>query len=590
LLGLSCLVQVMLIRRATVPALDAVRFVRMAQSIDRHGLLPTLQTEQEQPLFAAWVWAVHGGVEQFAGESATSWATAVQVAAAISLVLTIVPLYFIVLRLAGPAAATAGGLFFCLLPEVSRLGADGISDSTHLLFFCVALWAIVEYFAVRGSVKKGGWVLKGGWGKAQRCPSSGTTGASLRSATSHPDSATSHPDSATSHPDSATSHPDSATSHPATLWLTLAGVATATALLARAEAAVLAVALAVTMFGFQFSSKRRRPWRSVVLAGGGYVIGAAVVLGPYLAAMGDLSPQVAVARVLGRYDVVLDENDPGPQWHLPGGETAAFDLKERTISLRQRGYAAAAGRFAGKLADAFGYWIGVLALYGAWTLRRGKASAADRFVQLFFVLFSLAVIRFTAREGYLDARHLLTLVVAGMAAAGYGAVELGRRMADRLAAPQTAWTNRSLRCAVAALACVACLPHATNRLHDNRRGHRVAAAWLRAEADVPGAVLDTRGLTGLYSGRKTYTYVEARSALGDPRLAFVVLEQRELHYDSPRARTLRWLIETAARPVGRFPAADERNAKGAPVVVYRWYPERLAAAMEKPAATVASRP
>ena len=99
----------MLIRRATVPALDAVRFVRMAQSIDRHGLLPTLQTEQEQPLFAVWVWAVHGGVEQFAGESATSWATAVQVAAAISLVMTVVPLYFIVLRLAGPAAPPASG-------------------------------------------------------------------------------------------------------------------------------------------------------------------------------------------------------------------------------------------------------------------------------------------------------------------------------------------------------------------------------------------------------------------------------------------------------------------------------------------------
>ena len=506
--------QVVVIRRATVPGLDAVRFVRIAQSIDRHGLLPTLRTEREQPLFPVWVWAVHCGVERVAGESADTWATAVQLAAAVSLVLTIVPLYFLVLRLAGRAAATAGGLFFCLLPEVSRLGADGISDSTHLLFFCVALWAIVEYY------------------RPER----------------------------------------------AAIWLTLAGVATAAGLLARAEVAVLAVALAATMVAFQFLSKRRQPWPTVALAGGGYVLGAAVVLGPYLAALGDLSPRAAVARVLGRYEVEETSADWN-RWCLPGGEEAAFDVKERTISLRQRGYAAAAGRFVKKLADGFGYWIGALALYGMWTLRRGGASAADRFVQVFFVLFSAVAIRFAAREGYLDARHLLTLVVAGMAAAGYGAMELGRRIADRFTDGQTARTGRSLRWSVVAVACAACLPQVTDRLHENRQGHRAAAAWLATEADAPGAVLDTRGLTGLYSGRKTYTYAEVRAALGDPSLAFVVLERRELHYDSPRARTLRWLIETAARPVGQFPDAAGRSSKQRPVLVYRWYPERLAAAM-----------
>ena len=546
LLGLSCLVQVVVIGRATVPALDAVRFVRIAQSIDRHGLLPTLRTEREQPLFPVWVWAVHGGVERVAGESADSWATAVQLAAAVSLVLTVVPLYFLVLRLAGRAAAMAAGLFFCLLPEVSRLGADGISDSTHLLFFSVALWAIVECFAV------------GGWGKAQRCPSEAGTGASLRSAASHP---------------------DSAANHPATLWLTLAGVATAAGLLARAEVAVLALALAATMIAFQFFSRRRQPWPTVALAGGGYLLGAAVVLGPYLAALGDLNPRAAVARVLGRYEVEETSAD-WDRWYLPGGEEAAFDLKERTISLRQPGYAAV-GRFVRKLADGFGYWIGALALYGAWVLRRGGVSAADRFVQVFFVLFSAVAIRFATREGYLDARHVLTLVVAGMAAAGYGAVDLGRRIADRFTGGQTARTGRSLRWSVVAVASVACLPQVTGRLHENRQGHRAAAAWLATEADPPGAVLDTRGLTGFYSGRKTYTYAEARAALGDPCLAFVVLERRELHYDSPRARTLRWLIETAARPVGEFPDAAGRSSKQRPVLVYRWYPERLAAAIEK---------
>ncbi len=56
----SCLVQVVVIRRATVTGLDAVRFVRIAQAIDRDGVWATLRNEREQPLFPVWVWAVHG--------------------------------------------------------------------------------------------------------------------------------------------------------------------------------------------------------------------------------------------------------------------------------------------------------------------------------------------------------------------------------------------------------------------------------------------------------------------------------------------------------------------------------------------------
>ena len=41
LLLLACLVQVMLIRRATVPGLDAVHFVESAQRIDTDGENPT---------------------------------------------------------------------------------------------------------------------------------------------------------------------------------------------------------------------------------------------------------------------------------------------------------------------------------------------------------------------------------------------------------------------------------------------------------------------------------------------------------------------------------------------------------------------
>ncbi len=145
LMAMATVVQVVVCRRATVTGVDAVRFVGIAKAIDAEGVLPVIRTEREQPLFPVWLWAVHKTTGGLFGESQSSWARSTQLAAAIPLILAVIPLYLLILRLVGPAGALAGSFFFCLLPEVSRLGADGIGDSTHLLFFIVALWAIVEF-------------------------------------------------------------------------------------------------------------------------------------------------------------------------------------------------------------------------------------------------------------------------------------------------------------------------------------------------------------------------------------------------------------------------------------------------------------
>ena len=108
LLCLSCLVQGVVILRATTTGLDAVRFVGIARSIDQQGLLQTVRTERQQPLFPAWVWVVHGGLQRTVGEFPSAWATSAQLAAAIPLVLAVVPLYFLLVRLVGGAAAAAG--------------------------------------------------------------------------------------------------------------------------------------------------------------------------------------------------------------------------------------------------------------------------------------------------------------------------------------------------------------------------------------------------------------------------------------------------------------------------------------------------
>ncbi len=59
LVVLAALVQAVVIGRARVPSLDAVRFVGIAQAIDQQGLAETLRTEPQQPLFPVWVCTVH---------------------------------------------------------------------------------------------------------------------------------------------------------------------------------------------------------------------------------------------------------------------------------------------------------------------------------------------------------------------------------------------------------------------------------------------------------------------------------------------------------------------------------------------------
>jgi len=580
LLGLAGLVQVVVVRRAATTGLDAVRFVEIARSIDRQGLLETVRAEREQPLFPVWVWVVHEGLQRTSGEFPSIWALSAQLAAAVPLVLAVVPLYLLLRRLVGGAAAAAGSFLFCLLPEVAHLGADGISDSTHLFFFCVAFWAMVEYCERR----KG----EGGTGKGEQ-----GRGNKVFSGRACPP-----------------------------LWLVLAGVAVAMAALARAEVLVLAAALGLTLAVFQLLPGRREPWGRLAAVSACFLLGLAVVWAPYLAATGALTPRAAVGLILGRYraEVQIPPHTAAGRtdvWRLPDGEPMSFDAKERSVSLRQRGYPAAVVRFGKRLADAAGYWIGALALLGAWRLRSirarcqegcdgvGRASAGDRFVQVFCLLFSVIVIRFSATEGYLVPRHLLTLVVAGMGAAGCGALEMGAwlasvaqrakekcRMKDAECRMQNGASSVACRVdpvlrafcilhpsfcirAVVAVAGIVCLPQTLIRLHDSRLGHRAAGKWLAGQGDPSGAVLDTQGWTGLYSGRETYPYEEAPAALGDPHLAYLVVEGREVGYRSGRSRTLRWLIESAAEPVAEFPDPAIRKPNQEPVIVYRWHAERF---------------
>lgn len=505
LLCLAGIVQIVVIGRAVVPAIDAVRFVGVAQAIERQGLAPAVRQQREEPLFAASVWATHALLRHVADDAPGLWATAAQAAAAVALALSVVPVYFIALRLAGPGAAAVGGALCCVLPELCRLGAEGISDSTHLLWFALAFWLLVE------------------WWRRPALPSGASLGI-----------------------------------------MTAAGAATAVAMLARAEAIVLPATVMLAALLVQRRRDWRRPWKPLVFALSGYALGVALVLGPFVISMGATTPTAALARVLGRAEL---PNAPAvaPVWRFDDGRPMAFPVREPGgRDLRRRGAVRAVVRYAECLAQAFGYVAGLLALVGAWRLRRQRPDEPiDRLVQVFFAAFSAATLVHAATEGYLSPRHLAPLVAVTIGCAGLGAVALGEAIGSRIVR-RPVW----IVAAMVVLLSAGYLVVALRPLHAGRLAWREAGVWLATQTETPGAVLDTLGWSALYSGRQTYQYDQAQAAMSDPHLAFVVVGRWEVDSPSERGRTLRYWLSAAAEPVERFsgPTAAARST----AIVYRW--------------------
>jgi 4-amino-4-deoxy-L-arabinose transferase-like glycosyltransferase len=529
LIGLSCLVQAWSIYQSVVPAPDAVRYVTMAQAMARERLVEALRHEPEQPLFPALVWLSKVLLTQIGFVSSADWATAAQVAAAAPLILTVIVVYGLSRRLVGRAAALAGGAFFCLLPEFSRLGASGISDSVHLLWLTLAVWAAVIFFTSKSS---------GAWNAA---------------------------------------------------WIFGSGVCTGVALLARAEALLFPLVLAPALALLPGRTDIHKLWKSRCAAVAALVCGLIVVLMPYLWVSDALGPKSAVARLLGgkglKEALPLNLSDMSAievpiadtaAWMLPDGRQMIFGRKDFSQSNRIHGYGPAGKELLAELALASLYGIGGLALFGLWTARRHLNRPVHWFLMSFATVYLLAMWQMAAHRGYLSGRHLLIVVVLGLGWAGFGALRLGK-LAGIL------WQSRAqltrfqfgpaIRWSVVLLAAVSCLPRALRPFNFQFTAHRQAVDWLAAREEQGGAVLDSRGWTALYSGRKTYRYEAARTAYRDPQLTYVIVEQLELEMKSDRGDTLRQLLAQAGEPLARF--ADPRAAPQQAVYVYRWLPQRF---------------
>jgi hypothetical protein len=587
LLALCCLVQALVIGRAVATGLDTARFAARAQQIDTDGWIATVRAHQEPPLYWAEIWAAHKVLLRCCGNYPEIWAQSAQYAAAIPLVLTLVPLFLLSQRVFGTAAAVAAGVFFCVLPEAVRLGGDGICDSTHLLFFTIAFWAVVVFLTGPGrGAMADYWAAQVNDGGCLPLPPE-VVGDSAETAFPR---------------------------RPA--WLLLAGLATGVAILARVEAVVMPIALAMTLFLLQFRRARRQAGSVLCAALGLYALGLALVLTPYLAAAGALTPRAAVTRILGR--PAAEPHAPLPQpldnslasvWQLPDGQMMSFVAEDPTANLRRHGLGAV-HKFFRELTIVFWYWLGALALVALARVWRRPGNTVDWFVRVFVGCYVVLALGFAVTEGYITSRHLLPLVVAGIGCSGFGALVLGQMLVERFASlggmlsgraalarhasmgsshagpqlrrvtacyPTNALSPKvvySGGAGVVLLAALACCPQTFKPLSPVGLGHREAAHWLATGAEAVGTVLDTQGWMGLYSGRTTHFYAAGPVGFADPQLAYVVLERHELGRPSNRGRTLRQLLEIGGELVRTFPGPFGERLNH-DVLVFRWHPERL---------------
>lgn len=600
LVCLGIAVQAWSIGRATVPAQDAVRLVRLAQGIESGGVAAVLRDPAEQPLFPLLVWAVHK-LLAFLGQPPSDWALAAQWAAALPLIVAVVPVYWLLNELAGRRAALCGTVLFVCLSELARLGADGLSESTQLLLLAAALWCLARYC------------------KADKP----------------------QPSPASAGPQRAGRRPSISPAAKALAWLGAAGLLTGLAALAKSEAFALAALLPLALLLQAAGERRRRPFGRWAAACACWCLAAGAPIAAIIIAAGDRSVGAILCRVTGRPldDALLEPaalaEEPGRaelrtrirsfNWRLEDGQRMSFPKKDPATSLRTASGPAALGECLKELAEAFDYWLLAPALLGLWRQRRAGWRRIDQLLAVFCIGYATLVGLAAWHRGYAAARHFLPLVVPALAPAAAGWIASSRQLRNRArtwgregsrsplvvlpTGKPRAWNKnhpteglstpaldlkpgaqsrqrracrlkprgarRWLRngACLLLIALAAWLPHGPKPLHAGRWPHRRAGDWLAAHAAAPCAVLDTRGWTAFYSGCRTYGIDQARAAFSDPHLAYVVLERHELHYASRRSLSLQAMVAGAAERVAVF---EESQAPGKSVEIYRWHPDRFA--------------
>lgn len=121
---------------------DGLRYIAQARAIDQGSWRQGFVRSVDHPIYPMAIAAVH---RLMGGADPRDWQTAAQVAAAISGVLLVIPIYLISLEVFGPANAWLACFLLYLLPFNGHVLADALSESTFLLFWSWGLWAALRF-------------------------------------------------------------------------------------------------------------------------------------------------------------------------------------------------------------------------------------------------------------------------------------------------------------------------------------------------------------------------------------------------------------------------------------------------------------
>jgi len=557
LLLLGGLVQCVIVARTTLPCLDSVRLISLAQRFEASPL-SALRTAEEQPLYPACVAGVRATLRYVRQPRPGDWVLAAQITAGLFAALSVVPVYLIGFLLAGRTPALIAGLLWVFLPEAAWLGGYALADSLHLALLAAAMAAALAYLRPVATADR--------------------------------------------------------RSH----WLLLSGLAAGVAVMARAEVLVLLPVVGVVVLVSTLPQLPRRPAtgegsfaraavsprRALLHAAVGVAalgIGFALPVASYMLLAGVNGVPSIAARLLGRPDPAYaaasrtDESSAEVVKHplprLSDGSPLTLSAKDATQSIRADGAFEAIGRGVEHLGRVYGYWLIPFVVWGAltWPKRHanGRLTAAEWLPGVFYVAYLVAIVAFILRERYAEPRHFLPLVVASIACASVGLGQAARAIGSLAArlrpALVRAFTPAQATAILALLIIALMAPRTFRSLHISLSPHREAGQWLLANAPRGARVVDTRGWTGLQTDLPTFSLDHTPTLLERRGPLFFVVERQEMRIDSPRGASLRHLLQSLGRPVAAFPTRRESDAGHTEIAVevYRWAPRdvsRVAAA------------
>ncbi|MCS7238521.1 MAG: hypothetical protein NZ899_09645 [Thermoguttaceae bacterium] len=144
LLAINVSFQSLLITMSGGPAPDALRMIALAQEIQSEGVDQALRRQGSEPVYPILLASIHAFRSWLVGDW-VDWAFSSQLTAAGGAVLSCLLVYMTIARLLGPSCGLASGLLFCVLPEMARLGPDGIADPIGLAFAAGSIYCLVRF-------------------------------------------------------------------------------------------------------------------------------------------------------------------------------------------------------------------------------------------------------------------------------------------------------------------------------------------------------------------------------------------------------------------------------------------------------------